>query len=60
MHFKDTPLAIKPETVICRGSFIAFSEHSEFKDKLFFFFLSQVTSMATYDPLSVISGGVGV
>ena len=36
----DTPKAMKPETVICRGRFvainnIAFSAHSEFKDNLF-------------------------
>ena len=40
MQLIDTPQAMTPETVICRGSFlainnIAFSAHSEFKDKLF-------------------------
>ena len=39
MQLIDTPQAMKPETVIFRGSFlaidnIAFSAHSEFKDKL--------------------------
>ena len=52
MQLIDTPQAMKPETVICRGSFlainnIAFSAHSEFKDKLFL--------LRTYDPPSVLN-----
>ena len=55
MQLIDTPQAMKPETVICRGSFlainnIAFSAHSEFKDKLFL-----LRTYTTYDPLSVLN-----
>ena len=53
MQLIDTPQAMTPETVICRGSFlainnIAFSAHSEFKDKLFLF----IRTYTTYDPPS--------
>ena len=55
MQLIDTPQAMKPETVICRGSSlainnIAFSAHSEFKDKLFL-----LRTKTTYDPPSVLN-----